>query len=43
PVTIVAMGLDGAQWVVAVFIITKAVGLTFPVNAAQERNYSNPT
>ena len=43
PVTIVAMGLDGAQWVVAEFIITKATGLTFPVNAAQERNYSNPT
>ena len=43
PVTIVAMGLDGAQWVVAPFTITKAVGLNFPVNAAKERNYNNPT
>ena len=43
PVTVVAMGLDGAQWVIAQFTITKATGLTFPVNAAQERNYSNPT
>ena len=41
-VQIVAMGLDGAEWVVAQFTITKAVGLTFPVNAATERNYSNP-
>jgi len=43
PVTIVAMGLDGAQWIVAEFTISKATGLTFPINAAQERNYSNPT
>lgn len=41
-VQIVAMGLDGAEWVVAQFTITKATGLTFPVNAATERNYSNP-
>lgn len=43
PVVIVAMGLDGAQWIEAQFLITRAVGLSFPVNAAQERNYSNPS
>ena len=41
-VWIVAMGLDGAEWVAASFTITKATGLSFPVNAADERNYSNP-
>jgi len=41
-VQIVAMGLDGAEWIVAQFTITKATGLTFPVNAATERNYYNP-
>ena len=43
PVIIVAIGLDGAQWIEAAFTITSNVGLTFPVNAAKERNYSNPT
>jgi len=42
-VQIVAMGLGGAEWVVAQFTITKATGLTFPVNAATERNYANPS
>lgn len=42
-VQIVAMGLSGAEWVVAQFTITKGTGLTFPVNAATERNYSNPS
>lgn len=41
-VVIVAMGLDGAEWVEASFTITQNTGLTFPVNAPTERNYSNP-
>lgn len=42
PITVVALGLSSAQWISAEFTITRATGLTFPVNAAQERNYSNP-
>lgn len=42
PVTIVAQGLSGAQWVSAEFTISRATGLSFPVNAAQERVYVNP-
>jgi len=41
-VWVVAMGLDDAEWVAASFTITQATGLSFPVNAADERNYSNP-
>lgn len=41
-IVIVAIGLSGAQWVEAEFTITRAVGLSFPVNPALERNYSNP-
>jgi len=41
-VIIVAMGLSGAEWVSAEFTITAATGLTFPVNAPDERNYANP-
>lgn len=41
-VVIAAIGLSGAQFVAATFTITRATGLTFPVNAAKERNYSNP-
>lgn len=41
-VVIVAIGLSGAQWISAEFTITRATGLNFPVNAAQERNYNNP-
>lgn len=41
-VWIVAMGLDGAEWIASPFTITKATGLSFPVNASDERNYSNP-
>lgn len=41
-ITIVAIGLNGAQYVLAEFTITRATGLSFPVNAAKERNYSNP-
>lgn len=42
PVTIVAQGLSGAQWVSAEFTISRATGLSFPVNAAKERVYNNP-
>jgi len=42
PVAVAAMGLDSAEWVDATFTITRATGLSFPVNAADERNYSNP-
>ena len=42
PVTIIAQGLGGAEWVEAAFTITRAVGLSFPINAADERNYLNP-
>ena len=38
-VTVVALGLSGAQYVVGTFTITRAVGLNFPVNAVLERNY----
>ena len=41
-ITVAALGLTSAQWISADFTITKATGLIFPVNAAQERNYSNP-
>lgn len=41
-VVIVAMGLEDATWVSAEFTITRATGLTFPVNAPDERNYANP-
>lgn len=41
-VVIVALGLSGAQWIASEFVITRSVGLNFPVNAAKERNYSNP-
>ena len=43
PVAIVAMGKGGARWVDALFTITETTGLTFPVNAADELVYSNPT
>jgi hypothetical protein len=42
PITIAALGLQTAQWISAEFTITRATGLSFPVNAADERNYSNP-
>ncbi len=41
-VIVIGMGLDGAEWVEGEFTITEATGLSFPVNAATERNYSNP-
>lgn len=41
-VYIVAMGLNEAEWISSPFTITRATGLTFPVNANIERNYLNP-
>ncbi|RLE77122.1 MAG: hypothetical protein DRJ44_02785 [Thermoprotei archaeon] len=41
-VVIVAMGLNGAEWIEGEFTITENTGLSFPVNAGTERNYSNP-
>jgi len=38
-VTVVAIGLETAQYVLGSFTITRAVGLNFPVNAVLERNY----
>jgi len=42
PITIVALGEDGAQWVEATGTISQATGLEFNVNAQDELNYSNP-
>ena len=39
PVTVVAIGLETAQYVVAEFEISRTVGLNFPINAVLERNY----
>jgi hypothetical protein len=41
-VTVVAQGLNGAQWVLATATITRTTGQSIPVNANDERNYSNP-
>lgn len=41
-VIIVAMGLDGAEWIEGEFTITENTGLSFPINAGVERTYSNP-
>jgi hypothetical protein len=41
-VTIVAIGLNGAQYVAATGTITRATGLNFSLVAALERNYANP-
>jgi len=42
PVTIVAIGLETAQYVVATATIAKATGQNFSVTSALERNYSDP-
>jgi hypothetical protein len=39
---VVALALDGAQWVDANFTISAATGINVPVNGGDERNYSNP-
>jgi hypothetical protein len=41
-VTIVAIGTDNAQYVVATGTITRATGLSFTLSANLERNYLNP-
>ena len=41
-VTIVAIGLDTAQFVITTGTITRAKGLSFSLVAPLERNYSNP-
>ena len=41
-VTIVAIGLNNAQYVLFQGTITRATGLTFSLVSALERNYSNP-
>lgn len=42
PVAIIAMAVDGAQWIDGLFTITRTTGLSFPLNAATERVYLNP-
>jgi hypothetical protein len=41
-VTLVAIGLDGAQYVVATGTITRTTGISITATAGLERNYSNP-
>jgi hypothetical protein len=41
-VTLVAIGTDGAQYVVATGTITRATGISFTLTSALERNYANP-
>jgi hypothetical protein len=42
PVVIVAQGLEDSEWIFAEFTITANTGLSFPVNAPDERTYLNP-
>lgn len=42
PVVVVAQGLEDSEWIFAEFVITQATGLSFPVNAPDERTYLNP-
>jgi len=42
PVAIIAQGKSGAQWVDGLFTITRTTGLNFPLNASDERVYTNP-
>lgn len=41
-VHVVAQGLNDSKWVEAIFTITRATGLSFPVNLADESVYNNP-
>ena len=41
-VVVVAQGLNDSEWIFGEFTITRAVGLSFPINAPDERNYLNP-
>ena len=42
PVAVIAQGKAGAQWIDGLFTITRTTGLSFPLNAADERVYANP-
>lgn len=42
PVVVTAQGLNDSEVVFAEFVITAAAGLSFPVNAPDERTYLNP-
>jgi hypothetical protein len=42
PVVVVAQGLEESEWIFAEFLITRTVGLSFPVNAPDELTYLNP-
>ena len=42
PIVIVGQGLNDSKWVEASFTITRAVGLSFPVNLLDESVYLNP-
>jgi len=42
PVVVTAQGLNDSEVVFAEFTITRAAGLSFPVNAPDERTYLNP-
>jgi len=42
PVVVVAQGLGDSEWIFAEFTITQATGLSFPVNAPDERTYLPP-
>lgn len=42
PCTVVALAKDGAEWIDASFTISKATGISVPVNGGDERNYDNP-
>ncbi|MHA2065736.1 MAG: hypothetical protein ACXABY_15270, partial [Candidatus Thorarchaeota archaeon] len=42
PVTVVAIGLDTAQFVITTGTITRAKGIVISIVSALERNYSNP-
>jgi len=41
-IRVVAQALDGAEWIDAAYTITAATGQNIAINAATERNYSNP-
>ena len=41
-VVVVAQGLNDSEWIFGEFTITRSTGLTFPVNAPDERTYLNP-
>lgn len=42
PVAVIAQGKAGAKWIDGLFTITRAVGLSFPINAGEDLVYVNP-